>query len=88
VRGTGGPLTVAPAAEHDPLAEAFVAAAVEVGFPRANDITSGVETGFGWTDLNIVDGMRQSAADAYLRPPTSSATISTSSQMPRHSVFD
>ena len=68
VRGTEGPLTVAQAAEHDPLAEAFVAAAAEAGFVRARDISSGLETGFGWTDLNVVDGARQSAADAYLRP--------------------
>jgi choline dehydrogenase len=27
-----------------------------------------VEEGFGWCDLNIVDGRRQSAADAYLAP--------------------
>lgn len=68
VRGTAGPLTVMPAAEHDPLADAFVAAAAEVGFGRARDISSGLETGFGWPDLNIVDGVRQSAADAYIRP--------------------
>ena len=32
------------------------------------DITSGLEQGFGWGDLSIVDGRRQSAADAYLIP--------------------
>jgi choline dehydrogenase len=32
------------------------------------DISSGAEQGFGWCDLSIVGGQRQSAADAYLSP--------------------
>jgi choline dehydrogenase-like flavoprotein len=36
--------------------------------PAASDINSGLEEGFGFSDLNIVDGRRQSSADAYLTP--------------------
>jgi choline dehydrogenase-like flavoprotein len=43
-------------------------AAAELGYPIAADVNSGLEEGFGWSDLNIVDGRRQSAADAYLAP--------------------
>ncbi|MFD8922672.1 GMC family oxidoreductase [Streptomyces sp. NPDC059569] len=68
VRGTEGPLTVAPASSHLPLAEATPAAAAEAGYPVVADINSGLETGFGWSDLNIVRGLRQSSADAYLAP--------------------
>ncbi|WP_329458771.1 GMC family oxidoreductase [Streptomyces sp. NBC_01497] len=68
LRGTSGPLTVAPAPERHPLAAAGLRAAYEVGAPAADDINSGEEEGFGWADLNIVDGRRQSAADAYLIP--------------------
>ena len=39
-----------------------------MGYPRAKDVSGGLETGFGPSDLTIVDGIRQSAADAYLRP--------------------
>ncbi len=41
---------------------------IQSGYPRAKDISSGVETGFGPSDLTIVNGIRQSAADAYLLP--------------------
>jgi choline dehydrogenase len=68
VRGQDGPLTVAPAHRPNPVLEACLEAAAEVGHPRAADISSGLEEGFGWPDLNIVDGRRQTAADAYLAP--------------------
>ena len=67
-RGTGGPLSLSRPVEPNPVVTACVEAAVQVGHPRAVDISSGLETGFGWCDNNIVDGARQSAADAYLRP--------------------
>jgi choline dehydrogenase len=68
VRGTAGPLTVGPATIRHPVAEAGLAAAVEIGYRRAADLSGGLEEGFGWCDLNIVAGRRQSAADAYLMP--------------------
>ena len=43
-------------------------AAGQTGYRRADDISGGLEEGFGWSDLNIVAGGRQSAVDAYLRP--------------------
>ncbi|PRY39761.1 GMC family oxidoreductase [Umezawaea tangerina] len=67
LRGVGGPLRVAPAARRHPTAQAYLDAAAEAGHRRATDISGGLEEGFGWVDLNIVDGRRQSAADAYLR---------------------
>jgi choline dehydrogenase len=68
IRGQAGPLDVAPVAPPHPFATACVQAAEQVGYGRADDISSGLETGFGWCDLNLSGGMRQSAADAYLRP--------------------
>ncbi|WP_372350861.1 GMC family oxidoreductase [Streptomyces sp. KL116D] len=68
LRGTGGPLTVAPAAPAHPVIEACLEAAAQTGHPRAADISGGLDEGFGLTDLNIVDGRRQSAADAYRAP--------------------
>ena len=68
IRGIAGPLKVGPATIRHPIAEAGLAAAVEVGYRRAVDLSSGLESGFGWCDLNIVAGRRQSAADAYLTP--------------------
>lgn len=75
LRGQDGPLTVGPPAEPNPLVAACVNAAVETGHARADDISGGLETGFGWCDNNIVDGVRQSAADAYLRPAMGRANL-------------
>jgi choline dehydrogenase len=68
LRGQHGPLTPAPAAQGHPVAQAGLEAAAQAGHPIAADISSGAEQGFGWCDLNIVEGRRQSAADAYLSP--------------------
>ena len=68
LRGRGGPLTVAPADPVNPVLAAALDGAVEVGQRRATDISGGLEEGFAPVDLNIVDGRRQSAADAYLNP--------------------
>ncbi|MFI9469983.1 GMC family oxidoreductase [Streptomyces sp. NPDC052492] len=67
-RGTEGPLIVGPAVEPNDVLLACLAGAVETGHRRAFDISGGLEEGFAPVDLNIVDGRRQSAADAYLLP--------------------
>jgi choline dehydrogenase-like flavoprotein len=58
----------APAAKGHPIAQAGLQAAAQAGHPIVADISAGAEQGFGWCDLNIIDGRRQSAADAYLNP--------------------
>ncbi|PRC59167.1 choline dehydrogenase, partial [Mycobacterium sp. ITM-2017-0098] len=68
VRGVSGPLTVAPTAVPSPVVLAGLHAAAELGFETARDIRSGLETGFGLTDGNIRNDVRQSASDAYLTP--------------------
>ncbi|MGV9350552.1 GMC family oxidoreductase [Streptomyces spiralis] len=67
-RGTNGPLSVEPAKVPNDVLLACLAGAVETGHRRAHDISGGLEEGFGPVDLNIVDGRRQSAVDAYLLP--------------------
>ncbi|MGI5502342.1 GMC family oxidoreductase [Lentzea sp. CA-135723] len=68
LRGDSGPMIVAPSSPGHPIARAGLAAAEELGYPVAADISSGVEAGFGMPDTNIVNGERQSAMDAYLAP--------------------
>lgn len=75
VRGVGGPLTVRPPVEPHPLITAMVDAAVELGYERGNDLSSGLEIAFGRPDANIVDGVRQSATDAYLTPALDRANL-------------
>jgi choline dehydrogenase-like flavoprotein len=66
IRGVDGPLAVGPARSRHPIAQSGAAAVAEMGYPAATDISGGLEEGFGWCDLTIVDGQRQSASDAYL----------------------
>jgi choline dehydrogenase len=67
-RGVDGPLTVSPTAVPSPVVVAGLQAAAELGFETARDISGGLDTGFGLTDGNIKDDVRQSASDAYLTP--------------------
>jgi choline dehydrogenase-like flavoprotein len=60
-------MLVAAPADSDPLARAWFEAAVEAGHPITEDGNGSVTEGVSWTDRNIVEGRRQSAADAYLR---------------------
>jgi choline dehydrogenase len=68
IRGVDGPLVVAPASPLNEINIALLTAAIQSGYPRAQDVSGGLEIGFGPSDLTIVDGIRQSAADAYLLP--------------------
>jgi choline dehydrogenase len=68
LRGTDGPLPVHHATNPHPAAEAFFAACQERGYPVSTDLNGAQSEGVGWFDQNIVNGKRESAADAYLRP--------------------
>jgi choline dehydrogenase len=65
-RGSAGPLRPGPVAQPHPLACSFIDACVEAGHPRADDFNGAAGGGAALHDLNIVEGVRQSAADAYL----------------------
>jgi choline dehydrogenase-like flavoprotein len=56
-----------PALRH-PLCEAFIDTLGKLGVPRNPDYNSGEQEGAGYYRTLIRDGLRRSAADAYLRP--------------------
>ncbi|MBO0745554.1 MAG: GMC family oxidoreductase N-terminal domain-containing protein [Candidatus Dormibacteraeota bacterium] len=68
LHATGGPLTVSDGRSNHPLSLAFVEAAVEAGHPRNEDFNGERQEGVGFYQVTQRDGMRCSAADAYLRP--------------------
>ena len=68
LRGTAGPIRVAPAIDRHPVAQAFVAALLASGHPCSDDLSGNRQDGVGWPDLAIAGGERVSAADGYLRP--------------------
>ncbi|MEV0066180.1 GMC family oxidoreductase N-terminal domain-containing protein [Amycolatopsis sp. NPDC050768] len=67
-RGTDGPMRVGPPPVRHPLAHAALSAVRERGFPESPALNGAEPEGATWLEMNIVDGARQSAADAYLRP--------------------
>jgi choline dehydrogenase len=70
--GSDGPLAVfAPDLKQSPLADAFVRAAAEAGYPLTDDVNGRQQEGFGRIDRTTRNGRRWSAARAYLRPAMS-----------------
>ena len=67
-RGTGGPLRVTRGTEANPLYHAFVDAAVAAGYARSANMNALQHEGFGPMEMTVGDGIRASAARAYLRP--------------------
>ncbi|MFZ0217976.1 MAG: GMC family oxidoreductase N-terminal domain-containing protein [Candidatus Dormiibacterota bacterium] len=68
LHGAGGPLTVSDGRSNHPLAAAFVEAGVQAGHPRTDDFNGERQEGVGFYQLTQRNGLRCSAADAYLRP--------------------
>lgn len=66
--GVGGPLHVADGRSRHPLMAAWVAAAEQAGHPRNDDFNGPDQDGVGFYQLTQHNGLRWSAADAYLRP--------------------
>ena len=71
LRGHDGPMRIAATDPLHPVIAAGLIAAVQCGYRRAKDISGGREVGFGPAFLNIADGKRVTAADAYLLPSLS-----------------
>jgi choline dehydrogenase len=65
--GVGGPLAVSDVYETHPLAEAYIEAAVEAGYPRNPDFNGATQEGFGPTQWTTRNGRRSSTAVEYLR---------------------
>ncbi len=67
--GKGGNLYIsAPESAEYPMSEAFVDAARQAGFTYSSDFNGARQEGVGYFHLNIKNGRRFGAADAYLKP--------------------
>lgn len=64
----GGPVNVADLRDPSPLSQALVQAAAEQGYPINNDFNGASQEGFGLYQVTQKNGMRHSAAVAYLHP--------------------
>ncbi|MBS7707071.1 GMC family oxidoreductase [Chelatococcus asaccharovorans] len=75
LRARGGPLPLVEVSERPAIAEAFIAAAGQAGFPRNPDYNADHQDGFGYYQVNQRHGRRVSAAEAYLRPARGRANL-------------
>ena len=66
--GVGGPLCVSDVKDRHPLADAFVAAGAQLGIAPNDDFNGERQEGLGYFQGTARNGMRCSAAVAYLRP--------------------
>jgi choline dehydrogenase len=66
--GTGGPLCVSDVADRHPICEAFIDAAMSLGFRRNDDFNGAGQDGVGYHQTTTRNGKRCSTAVGYLRP--------------------
>jgi choline dehydrogenase/4-pyridoxate dehydrogenase len=67
-RGGDGPLATRKARYADPLVDAYMSAAQELGYPLNDDYNGATQDGFARMQMTIRRGRRESAATAYLHP--------------------
>ncbi|MCS0497616.1 choline dehydrogenase [Ancylobacter sp. MQZ15Z-1] len=67
-RGGEGPLGTSYGTLKNPLYGAFVEAARQAGYPASEDVNGYRQEGFGRMDMTVKNGVRWSAANAYLKP--------------------
>jgi choline dehydrogenase len=67
-RGTDGPMHVKRGSRNNPLYQAFIEAGREAGYPVTQDYNGHQQEGFGAMEMTVHNGIRWSAANAYLRP--------------------
>lgn len=76
LHGTGGPVTVTSIPRKHPLIEAIKASAVRLGVPETEDFNGVSQEGVGYYQLTTRNGLRMSAAKAYLVPARDRANLS------------
>ncbi len=68
--GHGGMMSVINAGKHNPnpTSRAFIDACLELGFPPTDDFNGPNMEGAGWHHINVKNGKRHAANEAYLEP--------------------
>ncbi len=74
-RGGEGPLATRYGPIANPLYDVFVEAGRQAGYAVTEDINGEQQEGFGKFDMTVKDGVRWSAANAYLRPAMKRANL-------------
>jgi choline dehydrogenase len=75
LRGRDGPLKVTGPTYRSPLMDAIIRAAEQAGIPSNADYNGAVQEGVGYFQLSVANGLRCSAARAYLGPARRRANL-------------
>ncbi len=75
LHGVGGPLAVSNARDRHPLADAYIEAAQQCGYPRNDDFNGPTQEGAGYYQTTMRKGRRCSTAVAYLKPARGRANL-------------
>jgi choline dehydrogenase len=73
--GGEGPLAVSDLTERHPLADAYLAAAKEAGFPLRDDFNRDRQEGVGYFQQTVKNGIRASTRNVYLQPARRRANL-------------
>ncbi|GAA3168285.1 GMC family oxidoreductase N-terminal domain-containing protein [Streptomyces ramulosus] len=84
--GVGGPLTVSEGRSEHPLASLFVQAAQQAGYQANDDFNGASQLGVGRYQLTQREGLRCSAAVAYLHPALVRPNLTVLSSVPARRV--
>ncbi|MEV7646830.1 GMC family oxidoreductase N-terminal domain-containing protein [Arthrobacter sp. NPDC089319] len=68
VRGTGGPVGVSVAGPRETISDAFISSAGDLGMAYQADLNGSDDERVGYVPSNVKNGLRVSAARAFLRP--------------------
>jgi choline dehydrogenase len=85
--GAGGPLPVSDSRSGNPMSAAFAQAGVEAGFEANDDFNAAAQDGFGLYQLTQRNGMRASAAVAYLHPAMERPNLTVLPYMQVHRIM-
>ncbi|MCU1645135.1 MAG: putative choline dehydrogenase [Nocardia sp.] len=85
--GVGGPLTVAEGRSLNPLGDAFLEAAEQAGYQRNDDFNGATQLGVGRYQVTQRNGMRCSAAVAYLHPAATRPNLTIITDALAHRVI-
>lgn len=80
--GHGGPLRIGRVERPPAVAEAFLRACVASGIPRNDDYNGAAQEGIGYSQVMMRDGVRSSAASAYLAPVRSRPNLRVMTDAP------
>jgi choline dehydrogenase-like flavoprotein len=86
--GINGPLNVADSVSKPPINNDFIQAAINAGFPANEDFNGASQEGIGYFQVTQKDGLRHSAAKAFLTPNLSrkNLTVITETQVEKISI--